>query len=575
MPKRKERMAGYIRFSDPSMLLDDSTMESQAKAIRLYAEKEGYEYNIAVHEYREAISAYMVPYMERKTLLDALAAAKRREFDVFVVTEIRSLSRRQVEVFIIYDMFQKYGVRLETISEKFEDSAMGRLILSLRSFVAEVERENTYMRMQRGKRDRLEAGNINGHNKAAYGLVFIDTDREVKAAYAINTAIVYVADDIEWTEPMIIQWMCDRCLEGWSCRKIAFQLTEMNVPTPLHNKTIHGKPVSNVWHPSTVYDILTHRIYIGEVIANRYKKVENAKTKKVSMVRRPVEEHVLLPDGTAPPILTRAVFEAVQAQLAVNKKDALRHNKAPKEDIGLLRAGYAKCGICGHTLVVYRRGKTYNGQAQEPQYACCRRFGRDELIYNHNTIITMSVLDKGAIEKIIEVVLDPEQVRDAVTKRQQEVIEPVVNAEDIEATIENIRSQMANLFELAKSARDADGIAALGNMLEGLEKQKREAEAMLLDIDDDDEEREILEAEIVKFELWAQEVRPFLTDPTYLENASYEELRLAIRILGLHAVVFPMHGDYPYRYKIEARPPEIMKHLGKFADCNQLDQSIE
>src|SRR5437588_12139188 len=74
MPKRKERMAGYIRESDPS-LADSTTLESQAKAVRLYGEKEGYLYDVAVYEYREAISAYTVSYMERPQLLKLLEAA--------------------------------------------------------------------------------------------------------------------------------------------------------------------------------------------------------------------------------------------------------------------------------------------------------------------------------------------------------------------------------------------------------------------------------------------------------------------------------------------------------------------
>lgn len=54
---------------------------------------------------------------------------------------------------------------------------------------------------------------------------------------------------------------------------------------------------------------------------------------------------------------------------------------------------------------------------------------------------------------------------------------------------------------------------------------------------------------------------PHVGLPSQLEAASYDELRLAVRILGLTAVVFPTHGDYPFRYKIEVGPPKIMKHL--------------
>ncbi len=45
MPKRKERMASYIRESDPYMTDETTTMESQVKLIRDYAAREGYLYD--------------------------------------------------------------------------------------------------------------------------------------------------------------------------------------------------------------------------------------------------------------------------------------------------------------------------------------------------------------------------------------------------------------------------------------------------------------------------------------------------------------------------------------------------
>src|SRR5947209_9892868 len=222
MPKRKERAAGYIRESDPT-LADSTTIDSQAKAVRLHCQKEGYDYNVADHEYKEAMSAYLVSYIQRPKLMELLKAAKRKEFDVLVFSEIRALSRKQVEVFVIYDILQKYGIRIETVQEKFEDSAIGRFILATRAMVAEVERENTYMRMERGKRDRREAGNINGHSKPAYGYIFLDTDREAKARYALNETVIYVdADGTEWTEVKVVIYIFDQAFAGISIRSIAF-----------------------------------------------------------------------------------------------------------------------------------------------------------------------------------------------------------------------------------------------------------------------------------------------------------------------------------------------------------------
>jgi DNA invertase Pin-like site-specific DNA recombinase len=77
------------------------------------------------------VSAYTVDYTDRVQLMRMLDAAKQRKFTVLVVSEIRALGRKQAEIFVIYNQLQKYGVRLETVQEKFEDSAMGRLMLSL------------------------------------------------------------------------------------------------------------------------------------------------------------------------------------------------------------------------------------------------------------------------------------------------------------------------------------------------------------------------------------------------------------------------------------------------------------
>ena len=70
-----------------------------------------------------------------------------------------------------------------------------------------------------------------------------------------------------------------------------------------------------------------------------------------------------------------------------------------------------------------------------------------------------------------------------------------------------------------------------------------------------------MEAEIVKFEEWVAKVQAHLTDPTYIP--SYAEMRLAVRIIGIRATVFPSKGDWPCRFQIEITVPAIaakMKH---------------
>jgi DNA invertase Pin-like site-specific DNA recombinase len=551
MPKRKDRAAGYIRESDP-MLADSTTIDSQANAVRVHCESEGYDYT-ADHEYREAISAYMVPYTQRPKLLELLAAAKRREFNVLVLSEIRALSRKRVEVFVIYDMLQKYGVRIETIQEKFEDSAIGRFILATRAMVAEVERENTFMRTQRGKRDRLANGAVNGHPKPAYGYIFIDTDREQKARYAFNNKVIYVdSEGTEWTEAKVCLYIFDLARQGMSIKGICTQLNEIGIPTP--KKAWKG--VAH-WQPASIHLILTNRMYIGEVWANKYKQVRDAQTNNKKYLRQPIEEQTLLPEGTAPALIDRETFEQIQEQLEYNKQDSLRNNKHP-EDLGILRAGYAFCGICQRRLHVVYHPPSAAGSPEKPKYECRRREGTDDISCNHNTRISLRTLDSVAWEIALEIIRQPELIRLQVAAMREEN-KPVVNTEDVAQTVETIKRKMANLYQLAMEATSDDTIETLKGLMHDLEKQKREAEAMLYDIEEDDEERQALEEEIVRFEKWVEKVQPLLTDPTYIPT--YEEQRLAVRVLGIRAIVLPATGDWPFRYRIDVLLPKIIEKM--------------
>jgi hypothetical protein len=87
MPQKQEIMAGYIRESDQT-LADSTTIESAAKAVREYGQRQGYIYPPHL-EFKEAISAYQVPYFQRKRLMDMLEAARRKDFHVLVIPEVR------------------------------------------------------------------------------------------------------------------------------------------------------------------------------------------------------------------------------------------------------------------------------------------------------------------------------------------------------------------------------------------------------------------------------------------------------------------------------------------------------
>jgi DNA invertase Pin-like site-specific DNA recombinase len=546
MPKRKERRAGYIRESDPT-LANSVTIESAAKAVRLYCDKEGYEYAVE-HEYKEALSAYMIPYLQRPELLNLLAAAKRKEFDVVVLPEIRSLSRRQVEVFVIYDMLQKYGIRIETVKEKFSDDAMGRAILGHRAAFAEIEREQSYARMQRGKMDRRAIGNApNGHPKPAYGYTFVATAREVKGAYVLNQTIIYVdADGVSWSEYTVMRFVFEQIKKGISLRGVATLLNDIGIPAPMKAQ----KGIAH-WEPGAIHRMISNPIYIGEVYANRYKKV-GKKT-----LCRPREEWEFL-GNLAPALIDRETFEKVQKQLAINKQNAIRSNTHDTE-LGLLRSGYIFCGVCGRRMqVLYPSGVALTKHYNSPVYRCRQSGGGKAGTRNkHNTQIHMTALDVEAWQKVLTVLKSPELIRQRV-QELREKNKPHIDKEAIEDSIETISQEIENLFTLARHATNDSTMQRLTLMLKDLEKQKRDAEAFLYDVADAEEERQVIEKDLARFEQWVDEVRPCFTDPLY--QPTYEERRLAVRMIGIKVTVYPSKGGaYPYRYDIDVTVPEVME----------------
>jgi site-specific DNA recombinase len=547
MPQRKERAGRYIRESDERLVAGTTTMESQTKVVNEYCDSQRYICE-PEHEWREAISAVEVPYMERKELLKMLAAAKRREFDVLVISEVRALARRQVEVLVIYDMLQKYGVRLETVKEKFGEDAMSKAILSLRSMFVEIEVEQSKMRMMRGRADRILIGKApNIHPKAAFGYVLVNTETEIKGAYQLNDTIVFVDDEgLAWTEYKIVAFIFELFKQGNSLHGICRVLNERKLPTPKSKQ---------YWLRGSVHFILTNRIYCGEVWANRYGKEKTANGKRSNVVL-PKENWVRLPD--APALISVEEFEAIQRQLKINKEESIRNYKGSREELGLLRCGYIFCGVCGRRMRSIPASPAGKKMGNVAYYVCADPERDSQPGTRHTTRISLPKLDEEVRTLIVEILKDPLWCRERVRelREEQKKDEPVITKEDIQVTVDKLKGAIRRLYKLAEHAIDDETVEELAEQMNGLERQKRQAEMLLLDLDETDEQEQELEKEIQRFECWADEVRPLLTDLAYVPG--YSELRLAIRVLGIRCIVFPTGPNYPFRHKIDVTIPKIM-----------------
>lgn len=541
MPLSVLRAAGYPRVSDPTKK-DSTTLESQAKEIRTFCEKQGYELT-EIHMYAEAHTAYMLPYHDRPKLMKLLDAARRHEFDVVVVTEYNRLSRRQVEQAIIIDLLDHYSVKVVSTTEDFDDSAIGDFMKSVYAFIGEVEREKIVERTTRGRRNRIESGNLTGSGLRLYGYRYVDTEGETRARYVRNTDVVVVTSDgIAWTEVMVVQFIYHSISEGMTLRRVAHTLTTMGIPT------YRGNPY---WHPTTIQQIAVNPYYTGRASAVRYTKEENNKYS-----RRNKEGKYHLPEGVVEPIISIDLYEEVQHRLANNKSFATRNNKYPES--ALLR-GYCRCGICGRSMHVVNHMDRRNPakEIHRPEYMCQRNNGLDELIHHHSLGIYCSILDEVAWDFAKEHIANPVLIRQRVTELRN-LNTRTTDSLHIHNQLAEIRKKMNNLYKLTGRAEDDDSIAMLQQRLVSLEKDKQLLESLLVGVQEEEEDMQQVEQAISNFEAWAEAIRLLLADPSYVP--SYQDKRTAIQLLGITATVFPV--SYQQRIKLELTPPQIVSLIG-------------
>jgi hypothetical protein len=460
---------------------------------------------------------------------------------VLVVTEYSRLSRRQIEQAVIIDMLQKYGVRVESVTENFDDSSVGVFMRNVFAFISEVEREKTFWRTSRGMYDRCADGGVfSGRGQTLYGYKWVDTQEYKRAHYELNLDTIYTDENHEqWTEVKVVAFIFERCMTGESIRGIAKILTAMGIPTR------KGK---NYWQPGTVGQILENaETYAGEGKAFRWKR-DAKKGKNGYSVARPEEEHIPLPKGAVPCIIAPDIAKAIREKLTTNKEEASRNNKWAKDV--LLRAGVVRCGICNRALRVKNIPGRHN--ARFNRYVCDNKAGWEKHVVN----IGAKSLDDAVWTIAVEHIINPTLIRERIAElRNQTHVE--VDKEAIEKILATIKRKMKNLYLLAQDATDDETIDSLKAMMHDLERQKREAQAMLYESEEEEEKMQEVNEAIDKFEEWANKIQDLLTDPSYVPT--YEEKRLACKILGIKVNVWPV--DDEKRYEITIAPPSIVSLL--------------
>lgn len=437
------QVAIYCRVSSAGQE-ENSSLETQEARCREYAAEHGWD---VVRVFREVHTGSEL--FERPQLSLLRDVARTHECDVVLAYALDRVSRSQAHLGFLLSEWDHLAVQLALVTEDLDDTPEGRLLQSVRGFVAEMERLKIRERSKRGIQARVNAGKPIPGQKAPYGYAWRDT---VPSGYVVNP-----------TEQPIVRRIYESVLAGNSLRSTAQQLTLEGVPTPT------GR--AKRWEVATLHMILKNPVYMGRPVAFRT-RVERAKGRNVVRYRPP-SDWVELAGEVAPAIVTEEEYAAVAQQLARNRDTAPRNNANPEAT--LLRCGIGRCGYCGYPLQITKR------RNRSHMYHChpllrerheCPSFG-----------IMAHILDPIVWSAVEQVLLNPEIIAREVARRRSE--DPFVS--DLEAldrrlaSIEQQRHRLARAVAIIEdeeaSAPILTELRQLGAQASALKDEKRVLEA--------------------------------------------------------------------------------------------------
>ncbi len=429
----------YVRVSTTAQEEDGTSLDTQEAACQKYAIERGWSVDDA-HVYREQFSGYT---RERPLLSQLRAALRSKEVDTVIIYAVDRLSRNQTDLAILVDEMQKTGSLLACVTEQFEDSAIGKFIMTARAFAAELEREKIRERTQRGRREAATRGRLpgGGHNLYGYRYIKGEGRREIDPQAALVVQEIF---------RLYVE-------EGVSLYHLAHQLTEMGTPTPTAQKQ---------WRQATLSIILRNTVYIGEEYAFKTvrvaaKKRRNPQTERGTAQRRPREEWIPVV-GATPRLISDDLFQRAQDRLKHNLAFSQRNTK-----YDYLLRGRIRCGKCGY---IYS-GKTRVHKCKNGTVSLYRGYVCRSEVNRYSTCDAPQV--------------SVEAVDDAVWQYVRQLLE---DPSLIVAELERQRGQQDDMSV-------DQGLKAVRNQLGRLAARERRLLSLVLSIDDDAESEDVFRDE--------------------------------------------------------------------------------
>ena len=419
MRKEKEKVYIYTRVST-TMQIDGYSLDAQKARMKAFADFNNYE---IVGEYEDAGKSgkSIEGRIQFSQMMEDIKSGKDG-ISYVLVFKLSRFGRNAADVLSTLQVMQDFGVNLICVEDGIDSSKdAGKLMISVLSAVAEIERENIRVQTMEGRIQKAREGRWNG-GFAPYGYRLVAGNLEINEDEAEAIRIIFE----QYTTTDTGANGISKYLETHGIRKMQRQ---------------NGK--NSLFDAALIRKILKNPVYCGKIAYGR------RKMEKVHGTRNDYhlveQDNYLLADGQHEGIISEDVWQMAQVKLLAQAKKYEHINRGQTERTHLL-TGIVKCPVCGagmyaNKCVKYKKdGTKYKDFFY---YGCKHRTMQRGHKCDYRKQIRKELLDDAVAEVIVKLVSNPK-----FASMMQEKINMKVDTVAIDQEIANYEKQLRQSYSI-------------------------------------------------------------------------------------------------------------------------------
>ena len=336
---------------------------------------------------------------------------KKDDVKFVLVFKLSRFGRNAADVLSSLQFMQDYGVNLICVEDNIDSTAdSGKLMISVMSAMAEIERENILVQTMAGRRQKATSGGWNG-GVAPYGYELKDGKLQIvedEAKVIRDTFELYISTNNGAT----------------------FVARELN---KRHVKKIKSRNDVSRFTTDFVKRIVDNPVYCGKIAYGRTvsKKIEGRRNEYHRILQKDKNE-IILADGSHEPIIS----EETWMQARMKREDNAASPEKINKDHHYILAGLCRCPSCGTRMYGRMNGNKLkkDGTPYAPSYSytCRSRFAETSVQCSKAISYSEKTLAQAVRDIIVSLVHD-DGFHDLVERSLAEKFDADILAADIEA----------------------------------------------------------------------------------------------------------------------------------------------